>query len=110
MCKENKINKNRLLLIAIIIIAVYLLSYLILTLFGDYYFSQTWRCRDSEIGFTLSGIIIWQPMFCRWQANYEFADGSQGSRGDIMGYLYSPLIYLDRVIWHRTQKIPLVSE
>jgi hypothetical protein len=83
-------------------VLLYAAGYLVLTLCGGYHFSQSGEPRYVS-GMSVSDIIEWDPKGLWWQGRYRFAGGEYGSRGNFAGYVYSPLIALDRALWHRTQ-------
>jgi hypothetical protein len=45
---------------------------------------------------------MWQPEFIRWQ-QFTNVEGSATTRGNILGYVFCPLIILDRWLVHPTE-------
>ena len=95
---------HQLLCLCSTLLFLYVVSYLCLTLRGAWYFTQSGELRY-KWGFAVSDLAEWRPQGLWWQANYKFFDGTEGSRGNTLGYLYSPLIALDRTVWHKTKRI-----
>lgn len=65
---------------------------------GEWTFSQTGKVRYS-FGWAMSDVVRWDPFGAHWE---PFRDiyGKDASRGTPLGYLYSPLIRLDRKFFH----------
>lgn len=82
-------------------VALYIGSYAALSAAGQPVFSQTGHLRYS-FGFAVSDVVIWDPPFAQWEP-FHTIDGVDTSRGNFVGYLYSPLIRLDRRFWHPTR-------
>ncbi len=81
----------------------YIGSYSCLSLSGQYAWSQSGRVRYA---FTLSvsDISIWQPKFLYWQ-RFINVKGEKTTRGNFVGYVYCPLIMLDRWWVHPTERL-----
>jgi hypothetical protein len=87
--------------VACFICALYFCSYLILTLNGEYkgpvssgktkLFGTWWNAQDE---------YVWQPKYLTLEPNY-FNGG---------GLIFSPLIELDRKVWHKGQGIKGIME
>jgi hypothetical protein len=76
----------------------YLGSYAVLSANGNWNWSQTGNKRYAS-GLAVSDVERWHPAYARWE-RYTSVDGSARSRGNIIGYIFSPLIRLDRAFWH----------
>lgn len=85
------------------LLLLYAASYLMLTLLGGWRFSQTGELRYGS-GLSVSDIEEWHPKGLWWQGHFKDIYGNYVSRGDLLGYFYSPLIALDRRFWHRTKR------
>ncbi|MGC1274388.1 MAG: hypothetical protein WBC44_11830 [Planctomycetaceae bacterium] len=86
--------RNRVrLLVVLLMMATYFNSYIVLSMLGDYYWSYSGR-TGYVFGLSAPDRIIWHPRFAYWEP--------LRSRGNLSGYLYSPLIRLDRAWWHPT--------
>lgn len=83
------------------LIAGYLIVYAILSGMGRYYPAQSGRMRWSS-GLSVTDMQIWQPSAARWRP-YTNSDGIQTSKGNALGYLFSPLIRFDRAVFHPTE-------
>ena len=82
---------------------VYVGSYGALSAAGDYRASQTGKLRYS-FGLSVTDVHHWQPRFMGWEP-FRDVSGKDTSRGDLLGYFYSPLIRLDRAWCHPSQFI-----
>ena len=93
----------RLFLAAIALTILYVGSYVILSARGEYVWSQTGKLRYT-FGLSVTDIVIWDPAAAHWE---PFRDiyGNDTSRGEPVGYFYSPLIRLDRKWWHPSHEI-----
>jgi hypothetical protein len=81
-----------------VLLGTYVGSYLAMASRGGWYWSQTGRHRYN-FGFSVTDVERWFPAYAHWE---PFRDiyGSEGSRGNLAGYFYSPLIRLDRAWFH----------
>jgi hypothetical protein len=61
--------------------------------------------RYGSTGFAASDIVIWYPKFLSYQGDFMGASGEIWTRGNGLGYFYSPLILLDRKLVHKTELI-----
>jgi hypothetical protein len=95
--------RRRNILQGAIVIALYVGSYLPLSATGDWYYSQTGDHRYG-FGLAMSDIIRWQPRWASWEP-FRDVEGHRTSRGNPLGYLYSPLIRLDRKWFHQDRDI-----
>jgi len=84
--------------------SAYVGSYAVLAAFGSYGFQQSGRVRYS-FGLSASDLEMWQPKYARFQSNFRTIDGKEVARGNALGYFYSPLIALDRMLFHETRTI-----
>ena len=86
-----KITKNLIALIA----CGYLLIYLTLSYFGKYEISPTGEMRYS-FGLSITDRLQWDPygLVCR-------VSGTQSPDFNGLGFIYCPLIVIDRFIWHK---------
>jgi hypothetical protein len=84
-------------------LVVYVGSYIILSARGGWYWSQTGKLRY-DFGFAASDVERWFPAWAHWE---PFRDiyGRDTSRGDLQGYIYSPLIRLDRAWVHPDREV-----
>ena len=82
--------------------AIYLVSYFVLTLFGDYVDPSVF-VTTTCVGSVYSE--VWQPVFIR---RIEYVDhwGSRGMRGNLLGKVYAPLVALDSWLWHKPTNRP----
>ncbi len=80
---------------------LYLGSYAALSTAGEYRASQTGRLRYFG-GLSVTDVYHWQPAFAEWEP-FRDVTGRETSRGDLLGYLYSPLIRIARG-WRRSSQ------
>ena len=88
-----------------LVLTAYLVSYLILSALGGYRFDQSGELRYASAGLSVSDLVMWHPAGCWYQRRLRGITGDHTSRGNFLGYLYSPLIVLDRALVHRTKRI-----
>ena len=81
----------------------YVGSYVALSARGGWYWSQTGRVRYT-FGFAMTDVVRWHPAWARWEP-FRDVHGRDTSRGNLAGYLYSPLIRLDRAWVHRDHEL-----
>lgn len=92
-----------LLLAFLICLVLYVGIYIVLSCMGGYYFNQSGKVRYRSIGLAVSDISTWNPKGCRFQYQYINLRGESVSRGNELGYLFAPLIMLDRRFFHPTE-------
>ncbi|QDT44102.1 hypothetical protein Pan241w_42080 [Gimesia alba] len=90
------------LIAALVFFVSYVGIYITLSCLGGYYFSQSGIYRYRSIGLSVSDISIWNPKGCRFQARFKNIRGEYVSRGNELGYFFSPLIMIDRKWFHPT--------
>ncbi|WP_145457608.1 hypothetical protein [Gimesia panareensis] len=86
-----------------ILFVCYVGIYIILSSMGTYYFNQSGEVRYRSMGLAVSDISTWNPEGCRFQYQFKNIKGKYVSRGNDLGYLFAPLIMLDRRFVHPTQ-------
>ncbi|MDF1746485.1 MAG: hypothetical protein P1V19_22500 [Gimesia sp.] len=84
-------------------LSIYVVTYIILSSLGGYYYNQSGKVRYRSIGLSVSDITTWNPKGCWYQAKFKNTKGIYVSRGNDLGYVFSPLIILDRKYFHPTQ-------
>ena len=105
-----RVEKGTALLITGGLLVLYVLSYVVLSLLGGYVFWQSGELRYKH-GLSVSDIIHWEPSGCVYQHGFRDIHGETVSRGNILGYIYSPLIRLDRWLVHPTRQwCPLIDD
>ena len=82
---------------------IYVASYCCLSACGEYQFGESGRVRYG-FGLSVSDLSIWQPKILRWQ-RFTNTRGEEATRGNIFGYLYCPLIVIDRWLIHPTKRV-----
>jgi hypothetical protein len=105
---ELKAKVRRRFFVKCFVIAIliwYVSSYTICTLYGQYKWSQSGNERWNLTGLAVTDIVIWCPQNMWFEYPFINIDGEVSSRGDVWGYIYSPLILLDRYLWHPTYDI-----
>ena len=91
------------LAIAAFALAAYVGSYVAMSAAGEYQASQTGRLRWFG-GLSVTDVYHWQPAFAWWEP-FRDIRGDDTSRGDLLGYFYSPLIRIDRAWRHPSHHI-----
>jgi hypothetical protein len=87
--------------IAVCALLLYVGSYVALSAAGEYRPSQTGKLRFRG-GWSVTDVYHWQPAGAVWEP-FRDVTGHDTSRGNILGYLYSPMIRLDRAWRHPSQ-------
>jgi hypothetical protein len=90
----------------LVVLILYIGSYCVLSALGENRFGQSGRARYGSTGFAASDIVIWYPKFLSYQADFMGVSSEIRTRGNGLGYFYSPLILLDRKLVHKTELIP----
>ena len=88
------------LTIGSILLAVYVGIYIALSAAGEYRPTFSGK-RRYTFGLAVMDRSIWQPNGLRWE-RYKSIKGQSDTRGNVPGYLFSPLIVMDRALWHPT--------
>ncbi len=91
------------LVIAACLLLAYVGSYVPFSAVGDYRASQTGKLRYFN-GLSVTDVYHWQPRFMWWEPFHDVY-GKDTSRGDPLGYFYSPLIRIDRAWRHPSQHL-----
>ena len=87
---------------ALLALVVYVGGYGLLAAFGGYRFDQSGRVRYVT-GLSVSDIEMWHPALAWYQDDFQKLDGRIVTRGNVLGYAFSPLIRLDRLLVHKTR-------
>ena len=95
--------------IAALLLVAYAGSYTILRVMGDYRGSKSGKIRYGG-GLAVTDLMLWQPKGTWYQGDFLDVDGKTISRGNSCGYFYSPLIALDRAVFHKSQEISGFSQ
>lgn len=82
---------------------VYVGSYAALSACGGWYWSQTGELRYG-FGFAVTDVERWFPAWAHWEP-FKEVGGNETSRGNVLGYIYSPLIRLDRAWVHPDREV-----
>lgn len=85
------------------LLALYIATYCALSALGKYQFTPSGRIRFGDLA--ISDLQIWQPKSIWFQADFLDIRGETISRGNFLGYFFSPLISLDRLWVHKTVEI-----
>src|SRR5438045_1903486 len=100
---KTKIATITNLLSILILMTGYCGSYIALSAHGGWYFSQTGKLRY-DFGFAISDVERWFRAWAQWEP-FRDVYGNDNSRGNVQGYLYSPLIRIDRAWVHPDRPI-----
>jgi len=82
-------------------VAGYFLIYAALAFNGQYDWSQSGHLRYGG-GLSVTDRVVWNPRLTWWEP-FRDVTGQDTTRGNLLGYLYSPLISLNRQWVHPTQ-------
>lgn len=83
-------RRRRGLVLGFVILDVWLFGYVIASARGGYWL------RPESADVQLAGVDV--PTMVRWQPRPGFASSE---RRDLLGWIWAPLIALDRSVWHR---------
>src|ERR1041384_790834 len=90
MIKKKKIAAT------FVILFLYVISFLFNTVAGGYWLTpETGGSHKWSFGLSMPTLILWQPYF-----GYDAPNNTS-----IAGYIYLPLIALDRRLWHPTMDL-----
>lgn len=99
MQRDHMTRKKKALLSVVALPLIYCATYVALSAFGGHVFSQSGELRYDG-GLSVSDIVVWQPYGCWYQHKLRRSSGEYGSRGNKLGYFFSPLIRIDREYMH----------
>ena len=103
---QKKKQTKRLYIITkriIFLFLIYVGSYCIMSALGTYMPSQSGLVRYNS-GLSMTDIHIWYPKLSYGQL-YIDVNGKRTFRGNILGYVYAPLILFDQAFVHKTIKL-----
>ena len=103
VAEKKKRTCRRLLIGGLCLMLIYVLTYCVLSAKGSYYWRQSGKLRYN-FGFSVTDMIEWDPygtVFHRQKG----IDGHYFTRTNDPGYLFAPLIYVDRAVFHKTQML-----
>ncbi len=86
-------------LTTVVYLGVYVLSYGVLSLAGDYHASLSGRHRWQGAGLAVVDQDIWHAKGVFWQP-FVTMKGRQTTQATTLGRFYSPLVRIDRRFWH----------
>ncbi len=91
-------RRARLPIAVLLLLVVYIGSYAALSAAGGRQMSQTGKLRYG-FGLAVTDVERWQPAWAYWEP-FRDVSGEDTSRGNFPGYIYSPLIRMDRRLFH----------
>lgn len=97
--KTNTGYRRKYVRTLIVLSIVYLGAYIILSLAGGYRAAASGRVR-LPYGFAFQDTYEWQPRFGHLNRRTRI-DGTRDWEGDLIGFVFFPLICLDHGFWHR---------
>ncbi|MGF1678963.1 MAG: hypothetical protein ACFCUX_07195 [Candidatus Methylacidiphilales bacterium] len=83
-----------------LIVLVYLGVYLFLTLNGEYAVGSSGNVKVPLLEVGVPDRREWQPQDTRLKF-YKDSEGNWTASGNTPGYIFAPLILIDRLVWHR---------
>jgi hypothetical protein len=93
-------QQKRNIKIAIAVIVVYLSSYIILSLYGDYKIDMSGKRRYS-FGPAMMDVYLWQPHFTYCKL-FKGVDGYWMLHANFLGYVFAPAALCDQAFAHKT--------
>ncbi|MGA2071426.1 MAG: hypothetical protein ABSG97_08745 [Sedimentisphaerales bacterium] len=97
-------KRTRLLVcMGILVVFIYFGSYCILSATGRYIWTQSGEGRYAT-GLSVMDLKQWQPKFAFWQI-FRTIDGKHTVRANLLGLVYSPLIFIDQQFVHPTTRL-----
>lgn len=100
--------KLRYLITAVIILAVYVGTYCLLSWNGRYWYRPSGEVRYGS-GLAAFELAQWSPYGITFECRHG-VDGKYITDGGVFGFIYSPLIYVDRRLVHKTRRYIEVPE
>ena len=97
-------KKHLKLRITIGFLFLYIASYVIFSCFGGYIPTQSGEIRYKNIGLSVTDVHLWKPKFVFGQL-FRTIGGKLTYRGNILGYIYAPLVIIDHKCFHKTKRI-----
>lgn len=88
-------------------ILLYLALYALNSTCGEYRVVASGNTRKAfgrPTGVSMPDVAHWFPLVGRFDF-YKTIHGKVESRGSFFGYLFCPLIHMDRTIWHHSKKV-----
>lgn len=98
-----RLSKRQRILLFILAPLTYIGVYIVLTANGSWALSQTGNVRYG-FGLAASDVQHWSPVGVRWE-RFRTITGETSSRANVLGYLFSPLIRLDRAWLHPDREV-----
>ena len=86
-------------LTTVVYLGVYVLSYGVLSMAGDYHASRSGKHRWQGAGLAVVDQDIWHAKGVFWQP-FVTMKGEQTTRASVLGRFYSPWVRIDRRLWH----------
>ncbi len=83
-----RVANRRRLIVRPLILATYLNSYAAFSALGGYQWGQSGKTRYAS-GLAGTDRVVWHPRYAYWEP-YQDVRGNETSRGDLLGYAYSP--------------------
>lgn len=104
----NLLKKRYLLwipLVCLLLIAIYVGTYLPRRTEGFYRRTQTGEIRHGQTQLAITDLAQWNPEDCWWQPRFTQVDGTRTHRGNALGFLYAPLIWIDRKVYYSDRRL-----
>lgn len=108
--REKRAKYRKIFLCVLMFLILYIGSYTILTCMGNYIWSQSGEYRWNTSYVSVTDVLIWKPKLIWWRI-FRNIDGEYAVQANLLGYLYTPLIYVDQIYIHKTKRIfPFLEE
>ncbi len=106
MNRIGHLNKKQKIALCILAITVYLGSYTVLSMCGEYQITMSGEHRYLG-GLAMMDMYKWSPYGVTCEI-YRGPNERKEIRGlNILGVLYSPLVWIDRKYIHKNESLPL---
>jgi hypothetical protein len=103
------LNKKRKIALYILAVIVYLSSYIILSMCGEYQITMSGEHRYS-FGLAMMDIYKWIPYGVACEIYRDVSGNKRIHRLNFLGALYSPLVWIDRKYIHKNIDIFTMTE
>jgi len=96
-------RRKRIFIVMFSALAVYIVSYVILSFCGGYEFGQSGKMRYN-FGLSVLDVQQWQPRYARGRI-FTQVDGTTIFQANPLGYIFAPAILLDQKFFHPTKRV-----
>lgn len=87
-----------------LILLLYVGTYIALSFTGGYRVASTGNARIPLLSVSIPDSQQWQPKYLELEV-MKTGSGSWTTNGNLGGYIFSPLILIDRKLWHPNKEL-----